>query len=426
MPLQFANPVWVDDDAVDLDHHVQRVTLPPPGTMTQFDDCVGRLHAELLDRSRPLWRLHVIDGLESGQVGYYFKAHHAALDGQAGIAAGAHAVRPVAAPAARVPRAKGAHGRRASRPGRARRRRAAPRRRPVRQARAPPARRGAHPRRPARPGEGGRRAGPAAAELRLRPADAAERADHRRARLRRPVAAARRAEGAGRRARRQAQRHRAGAVQRRAAPLPGAPRRHPEEAADGGDADLAARGRQHRLHDAGDDAARQPAHAHRRPGAAPARDPRRRRRREGDGPAGQGRGADGLPVDRRALGAARPGRALWPVAPRRRDAGAGQRRDLEHPGAAGAAVRGRRAHERLLAGVDRRARPGAEHHRDQLRRGDGLRLHDRARGGARRAPADAGAGRGLRGIAREDPPSRRPRPRVERMRCRRPPPRRPR
>ena len=85
MPLQFADPVWVDDDAVDLDHHVQRVTLPPPGTMTQFDDCVGRLHAELLDRGRPLWRLHVIDGLESGQVGHYFKAHHAALDGQAGM-----------------------------------------------------------------------------------------------------------------------------------------------------------------------------------------------------------------------------------------------------------------------------------------------------------------------------------------------------
>jgi WS/DGAT/MGAT family acyltransferase len=86
MPLQFANPVWIEDDAVDLDHHVQRVTLPPPGSMTQFDDCVGRLHGERLDRSRPLWQLHVIDGLASGQVGYYFKAHHAALDGQAGIA----------------------------------------------------------------------------------------------------------------------------------------------------------------------------------------------------------------------------------------------------------------------------------------------------------------------------------------------------
>lgn len=88
MPLQFANPVWVEDDAVDIDYHVQRVTLPPPGTLAQFEDCAARLHAELLDRSRPLWRLHVIDGLESGQVGYYFKAHHAALDGQAGILLG--------------------------------------------------------------------------------------------------------------------------------------------------------------------------------------------------------------------------------------------------------------------------------------------------------------------------------------------------
>lgn len=107
MPLQFANPVWVDDDAVDLDHHVQRVTLPPPGTMTQFDDCVGRLHAELLDRSRPLWRLHVIDGLESGQVGYYFKAHHAALDGQAGI----ELARTLFDPSPRAPAVPRARGR---------------------------------------------------------------------------------------------------------------------------------------------------------------------------------------------------------------------------------------------------------------------------------------------------------------------------
>jgi len=84
MPLQFANPVWVDDD-VDLDYHVQRVTLPAPGTFAQFEDCAAGLHAELLDRSRPLWRLCVIDGLESGQVGYYLKAHHAVLDGEAGV-----------------------------------------------------------------------------------------------------------------------------------------------------------------------------------------------------------------------------------------------------------------------------------------------------------------------------------------------------
>lgn len=84
MPLRFANPVWIDS-AVDVDHHVQRVTLPAPGGMAQFDACAARLHAELLDRSRPLWQLFVIDGLESRQVGCYFKAHHAALDGQAGM-----------------------------------------------------------------------------------------------------------------------------------------------------------------------------------------------------------------------------------------------------------------------------------------------------------------------------------------------------
>ncbi len=85
MSVQFANPVWIRDDEVHLDYHVQRVTLPPPGTLAQFEDCGGRLHSELLDRSRPLWRLYVIDGLQNGQVGLYFKAHHAALDGQAAV-----------------------------------------------------------------------------------------------------------------------------------------------------------------------------------------------------------------------------------------------------------------------------------------------------------------------------------------------------
>jgi len=85
MPLQFANPVWVEDDALDFDYHVQRITLPGPGTLAQFQDCAARLHAEPLDRSRPLWRLAVIDGLQSGQVGYYIQVHHAVLDGQAGV-----------------------------------------------------------------------------------------------------------------------------------------------------------------------------------------------------------------------------------------------------------------------------------------------------------------------------------------------------
>ncbi len=82
MPLEVANPVWVDDDDVDLDYHVRKIQLPKPGTMAQLEAYVGRLHSSLLDRSRPLWEFYVFEGLETGQAAFYSKIHHAALDGQ--------------------------------------------------------------------------------------------------------------------------------------------------------------------------------------------------------------------------------------------------------------------------------------------------------------------------------------------------------
>ncbi len=88
MPLQFANPAWVEADEVDLDWHVRRVQLPAPGTLAQLEACAATLHGELLDRQRPLWQLTVIDGLQSGQAAYYIKVHHAVLDGQAGVLLG--------------------------------------------------------------------------------------------------------------------------------------------------------------------------------------------------------------------------------------------------------------------------------------------------------------------------------------------------
>jgi len=108
MPLQFANPVWVEEDQLDLDYHVQRVTLPTPGTLAQLEDCAGRLHSVLLDRNRPLWRLAVIDGLQSGQAGYYIQVHHAVLDGQAGVLL-AQALFDVTPTPRRVPRETAHH-----------------------------------------------------------------------------------------------------------------------------------------------------------------------------------------------------------------------------------------------------------------------------------------------------------------------------
>ena len=88
MPFDLSNPVWVEDEDIDLDHHVRHITLPKPGSNTQLQQYVARLHSTLLDRSRPLWEFFVIDGLRSGEVALYIKVHHARLDGQAGVALG--------------------------------------------------------------------------------------------------------------------------------------------------------------------------------------------------------------------------------------------------------------------------------------------------------------------------------------------------
>jgi WS/DGAT/MGAT family acyltransferase len=85
LPLHLANPVWLQAD-IDLDRHIRRVRIPKPGTWAQLEAVVADLHAELLDRSHPLWMMYVLEGLASGEKAYYFKIHHAMLDGQAGVA----------------------------------------------------------------------------------------------------------------------------------------------------------------------------------------------------------------------------------------------------------------------------------------------------------------------------------------------------
>lgn len=84
MPFELAEPVWIEDDDIDLDFHVRSLTLRRPGTMEQLDTLIARLHSTLLDRSRPLWEMYAIEGLQSGQVAFYTKAHHSGVDGKAG------------------------------------------------------------------------------------------------------------------------------------------------------------------------------------------------------------------------------------------------------------------------------------------------------------------------------------------------------
>ncbi|MBS77219.1 wax ester/triacylglycerol synthase family O-acyltransferase [Variovorax sp.] len=88
MPFDMTNPVWVEDDDIDLDYHVRHISLPRPGTNRQLQQYVARLHSSLIDRSRPMWEFYIIDGLKSGQVALYTKVHHAGIDGQAGVEVG--------------------------------------------------------------------------------------------------------------------------------------------------------------------------------------------------------------------------------------------------------------------------------------------------------------------------------------------------
>jgi WS/DGAT/MGAT family acyltransferase len=77
--------VWRDDENLDISQFVTRTTLPPGAGQDGFWRLVGELHAERLDLSRPMWTLHLIDGLDGGRFAFYVKIHHAVMDGVAGL-----------------------------------------------------------------------------------------------------------------------------------------------------------------------------------------------------------------------------------------------------------------------------------------------------------------------------------------------------
>ncbi len=85
-PLGLSHPLWREHAALDLDWHIQKRKLRAPGSHNALMALTGRLHAETMDRSRPLWQLVVIEGLADGRIALYSRIHHALLDGQGGIA----------------------------------------------------------------------------------------------------------------------------------------------------------------------------------------------------------------------------------------------------------------------------------------------------------------------------------------------------
>jgi diacylglycerol O-acyltransferase len=84
-PLQMGRPFWVDDPSFNIDYHVRHTALPSPGSDDQLRQLTGRIFSQRLDRSKPLWELWIVQGLERNRFAVISKTHHALVDGVAGV-----------------------------------------------------------------------------------------------------------------------------------------------------------------------------------------------------------------------------------------------------------------------------------------------------------------------------------------------------
>jgi WS/DGAT/MGAT family acyltransferase len=84
-PLRSGRPIWIDDPNFNLEYHVRHTALPKPGGEEQLQRLVSRLFSQQLDRSKPLWELWLVQGLERKRFALINKTHHALVDGVAGI-----------------------------------------------------------------------------------------------------------------------------------------------------------------------------------------------------------------------------------------------------------------------------------------------------------------------------------------------------
>ena len=76
---------WDEDEEFDLDHHFRHIALPHPGRIRELLTYISQEHSALIDRAKPLWTCHIIEGIEGNRFAMYFKIHHAMVDGIAGM-----------------------------------------------------------------------------------------------------------------------------------------------------------------------------------------------------------------------------------------------------------------------------------------------------------------------------------------------------
>ncbi len=84
VPFGLDRPYWINDPDFDLDFHLRHIAVPGTGDDFQVGELVGRLVGRPMDRTRPLWEVYVIEGLENGDFAVLAKVHHSTIDGAAG------------------------------------------------------------------------------------------------------------------------------------------------------------------------------------------------------------------------------------------------------------------------------------------------------------------------------------------------------
>src|SRR6188768_1805843 len=84
-PLEAGRPLWADDVNFNLKYHIRHTALPEPGGETQLMRLAGRIFSQRLDRSKPLWEMWLIQGLERDRFAILTKTHHASVDGISGV-----------------------------------------------------------------------------------------------------------------------------------------------------------------------------------------------------------------------------------------------------------------------------------------------------------------------------------------------------
>lgn len=85
VPFAQGRPVWVDDPHLNLNYHVRQTALPAPGSEEQLRNLAARIFSQQLDRSKPLWELWLVEGLEGERFAIVGKSHHALVDGISGV-----------------------------------------------------------------------------------------------------------------------------------------------------------------------------------------------------------------------------------------------------------------------------------------------------------------------------------------------------